>query len=236
MARKVIFREQRNYDSRVRENVATRRQPPEVSKPSEWQEHRKARTRQAMFESAMRLFDSQGYAATTVTQIAEEAGFAERTFFLHFRTKADVLFDVQPEDLRELTKLVVGQPEAFDDLDVVLHAMVKWHESRDTRARHAMVRILKEAAASSAVIRGREMDYNQGLTDAVATGLAVRRGEPSSRPSRHSRIMAAVTMRLLHLFVEEWSRAKPGAYASLLSAHFDAFRGAMAEGSTATHP
>jgi len=223
----VLIKRLRNYDSRVGENMATRRQKPKASKPSEWQEYRKARTRQAIFECAMRLFAAQGYAGTTVRQIAEQAGFAERTFFLHFPTKADVLFDVQPEELSALSQLVVDQPDTFDDLGAVIHAMAKWHKGRFVRNRHPMVRILKEAAASSVAIRGREMDYNEGLVDAVATGLAVRRGEPASDPSLHSRIVAAVTMRVLHLIVDEWSRTEPGALPALMSTHFEIFRNAM---------
>lgn len=40
----------------------------------------------------MTLFAAQGYAGTTVPQIAEAAGLTTRTFFRHFSDKRDVLF------------------------------------------------------------------------------------------------------------------------------------------------
>lgn len=40
----------------------------------------------------MNLFADQGYAGTTVPQIAEAAGLTTRTFFRHFADKRDVLF------------------------------------------------------------------------------------------------------------------------------------------------
>ena len=43
-------------------------------------------------EAAYALFEQQGYAATTVDQIAAEAGVGRTTFFRAFRSKEDVIF------------------------------------------------------------------------------------------------------------------------------------------------
>jgi len=54
-------------------------------------ERKKAKTRAAIREHAMRLFEEQGYAATTVDQIAEAADVSPSTFFRYFPTKEDVV-------------------------------------------------------------------------------------------------------------------------------------------------
>jgi AcrR family transcriptional regulator len=65
-------------------------------------ERKKARTRAAIQAHALRLFREQGYDATTVQQIIEEAEVSESTFFRYFPTKGDVvLFD-------DLDPLIVG--------------------------------------------------------------------------------------------------------------------------------
>jgi AcrR family transcriptional regulator len=44
-------------------------------------------------EAALELFVRQGYAETTIDQIAEAAAVGRRTIFRHFTTKAGMLFD-----------------------------------------------------------------------------------------------------------------------------------------------
>lgn len=48
-------------------------------------------TQRVILEAAQRLFDRQGYAATSVAAIAEEAGVALKTVYVAFGTKAGVL-------------------------------------------------------------------------------------------------------------------------------------------------
>jgi AcrR family transcriptional regulator len=58
------------------------------------------RTERAVLTAARELFERQGYAATTMTQIAADAGYAERTLFLRFRSKAELLMFVVDQTFR----------------------------------------------------------------------------------------------------------------------------------------
>lgn len=69
------------------------------SMPAGLRERKKAKTRAAIREHAMRLFDEQGYAATTVDQIAEAAEVSQSTFFRYFPTKEDVVLTDDYDDL-----------------------------------------------------------------------------------------------------------------------------------------
>jgi AcrR family transcriptional regulator len=50
-------------------------------------------TRSRIAATALELFVRQGFAETTMEQIAEGAGVARRTIFRHFETKEAILFD-----------------------------------------------------------------------------------------------------------------------------------------------
>ncbi|MEB3984377.1 TetR family transcriptional regulator [Mycobacterium sp. 663a-19] len=74
-------------------------------------ERKKIKTRQAIRRAAFRLIEQNGYAATTVEQIAEAAEVSPSTFFRYFGSKESLLladdldplilaaFEAQPPDL-----------------------------------------------------------------------------------------------------------------------------------------
>ncbi len=63
-------------------------------------EQNKLEKRERIREAAEKLFSLQGYDATTVRQVADEAGVASGTVFLYARDKEDLLFLVMHERLR----------------------------------------------------------------------------------------------------------------------------------------
>lgn len=67
---------------------------PSGSKTGGLRERKKAKTKAAIQRHAVRLFTAQGFAATTVEQIAEAAEVSPSTVFRYFPTKEDlVVFD-----------------------------------------------------------------------------------------------------------------------------------------------
>jgi len=59
--------------------------------PSGWQAQKSAATRRLILDSAIRRFVELGYARTTTTAIAEEAGLSRGAMLHHFPSKIDVV-------------------------------------------------------------------------------------------------------------------------------------------------
>jgi AcrR family transcriptional regulator len=80
-------------------------------------ERKKARTKTAIQEHALRLFRGQGYDATTVEQIAEAAEISPSTFFRYFPTKEDVVVwdDYDPM----LIEAIRAQPAGLSPIQAI---------------------------------------------------------------------------------------------------------------------
>ena len=87
-------------------------------------------TRRAIRDAAQKLFMANGYAATSIAAIAEEAGVAPETVYATFKNKRALLLDIQDV-------AIVG-----DDLDVALfdrEFVAAAQAAPDLRARYHMV-------------------------------------------------------------------------------------------------
>lgn len=84
-------------------------------------ERKKAKTRAAIREHAMRLFREQGYAETTVDQIADAAEVSPSTFFRYFPSKEDV---VLADDFHALLLAAIrAQPVELRPIEAVRAAL-----------------------------------------------------------------------------------------------------------------
>ena len=82
-----------------------------------------ARTRVALRAAALRHFVEHGFEAASVTAIAEEVGVTERTFYRHFATKDEVLFDDLVEGLDWFGTALRARPADEDLVRSVLTSL-----------------------------------------------------------------------------------------------------------------
>jgi AcrR family transcriptional regulator len=127
---------------------------PTVSqdRPDGLRERKKARTRAAIREHALRLFSENGYQRTTVEQIAAAAEVSPSTFFRYFPTKEDLVlqddmdtrmveaFERQPPGLGPVAAVRAAIREALEsyneaDLDVIWQTTTLTMTVPEVRAR-----------------------------------------------------------------------------------------------------
>jgi AcrR family transcriptional regulator len=136
-------------------------------------ERKKARTRAAIRQQALRLFREQGYDATTIEQIAAAAEVSPATFFRYFPTKEDVVlqddFDVVTLEALEAQPPDISPIAAFRGAAAAARAQM----SADDAAQFAETTRL---TLSVPEIRARALDELVRTTEVITAAIAARTG------------------------------------------------------------
>jgi TetR/AcrR family transcriptional regulator len=94
---------------------------------------------------ARRVFADNGYAAASLSQIAELAGLRKASLYHHFPTKESLYFEVMESQVRDIRALVLGVQVSDADyvkgLDSMTDSFVEFF-SRDPRTARLLVREL----------------------------------------------------------------------------------------------
>ena len=100
--------------------MSDNRYMPEADRSVTLRERKKLKTREAIRREAFRLFDENGYANTTVEQIADAAEVSPSTFFRYFPSKESVLLadDMDPIMLEALER----QPRELSPMAAIRRA------------------------------------------------------------------------------------------------------------------
>jgi AcrR family transcriptional regulator len=74
-------------------------------------ERKKARTREAIIDAALDLFERNGFEATTIEDIAAAADVSPRTFFRYFDSKLDLVMARNTAKEKDLEPLILARPK-----------------------------------------------------------------------------------------------------------------------------
>ena len=102
----------------------------------------RARARAEIVAAAHRLFLAQGFAETSVEQIADAAGVAPRTVFRHFPRKEDLVFHRHAEQVGRFAQLLDEQPAHVSALDALVGALLGMLRLDEGPSDGAMLRLL----------------------------------------------------------------------------------------------
>ncbi|WP_245717174.1 TetR/AcrR family transcriptional regulator [Nocardia jejuensis] len=91
--------------------------------PSALRDRKRERTRRALLEAAVEQFESRGYEATTVADIAAAAEVGTRTFFNYFASKEELLFPEPDERVTAAVQAIVTRRPDERPVEVLLRAL-----------------------------------------------------------------------------------------------------------------
>jgi AcrR family transcriptional regulator len=136
-------------------------------------ERRRIRTMREIQGEALRLFASQGYAETTIDQIAEASDISPRTFFRYFPTKEDVV--VWDEYDAVLADLLAERP-ADEPIGETLRFVTR--TAIDGLYRHDPERLLtrNRLLFSEPALRARFLEFTREGVQQIGAAFALSRG------------------------------------------------------------
>jgi AcrR family transcriptional regulator len=194
-------------------------------------ERKKARTREAIIDAALQLFESQGFEAITVEDIAAAADVSPRTFFRYFETKLDVVMARNVDDGDDLEALVAARPASEGPIEAV-HQVIreklagKTVEADDSTLRE--MRVVMSTPSLRAICVERFHDHIDGLAGIFATRLGA--GPHDLRPH----ILAGAVSATLLTIMDRW--VADGARPERLVAVLDEAFGALEAGLDTSSP
>jgi AcrR family transcriptional regulator len=153
--------------------------------------------RQRLEQAAIELFAAQGFAATTVPQIAARAGLTTRTFFRHFADKREVLYggDEIPEFA---TQLITDAPASLDPATLLIGGLQTVAETR-FEGRREEIRVRRAIIRSDEGLRERDLRKRADLGEAIRAGFTARGVDATT-----ALLLAETAVTVIQVALEEW--------------------------------
>ena len=165
-------------------------------------ERKRARTRQALIEAAVDLFERHGYERTTIADIAAAADIGTRTFFSYFATKEELLFPESDERIRAGVDAIANRRPGDGPIDVLLRGLDDASAGSDDMTGR-LARLRTRLMHDTPVLLGRAMQIQLAGAAVIARELAVAypdRLDEVSAAALTGAFTGAVTAALLALF------------------------------------
>jgi len=162
---------------------------------------KKRDTARRIEETAMELFERDGFDGVTVEAIAAAADISPRTFFHYFPTKEDVVLADYAERLEQVTRTLEAQPARvapWKALAAALSAVAADYEAERDR----LVRRFRIMFASPSVF-ARNLQLQAGWEDAVAGALAARM-QDGEGDDLTPRLLAAAGLAAMRSAMRHW--------------------------------
>lgn len=177
--------------------------------PTGLRERKKQRTRDALVDAALRLFQEHGFAETTLDELCATVTVSKRTFFRYFANKEDVVLAPSHElwstFLREVESLPPSRRTVFATLQEALLAALDKMVTAHWAERMAASRRLAETSPS---ITAHNLSFCDRISDETRRALSTRLALTSPADLR-PRLAQDLLVAAFQSAVEQWAK-QPG--------------------------
>lgn len=190
------------------------------AQPLSLRERKKRLAQETIEETALRLFQQQGYEQTSIQDIADAVMMSSRTFFRYFASKEEVLFGPLRVVLRDGLRFLRATAPTTSP-HAALRATVEYLAGLFQQQGGRFLLRYQVAMRTPSVVfiyLYALMETEPAMCDALCSRLKVATG------SQEMRFLVAMYMTALRVALEEWLEDEArGELVSLLRQYLDAF-------------
>ena len=184
-------------------------------------------TRTRIVEAAIEVFAEKGYARTTVDDIAERAGSTRATFYLHFKTKSEILTELTARGeqhyhriYQQLSQIIAQDPTMAGVRMWLSLAMAEWKSIAD------LSRPVYEAASIEPEVR----EINAARYNAQIAELAGSlRDGAANLSAADAEVYASILLSPLNYYFQLFLRGAPFNERRVLDAMASAWMAILAD-------
>lgn len=137
--------------------------------------HLQPKNSRRLLVSALESFAAHGFAASTTREIAERAGMSPAGLYVHYRSKAELLFEVirigHERVLDGLVATANHPGSATERLRACVQSFVAWHAHFHTLARVCQYELTALDGARMATISQLRRRIQQQMEDIISSGI-----------------------------------------------------------------
>lgn len=188
-----------------------------MTEGDDWRARKKAATKHAIQEHALRLFVEKGYDTTTVEEIAAAAGVSHMTFFRYFPRKEEVVEYDEYDPLLE--ELVAARPVEEPPLTALHRALRAGLEQILATDREELL-IRTRLILRNPALRSRNLLAQDATRDLLARALARRAGLPE--PDLAATVQASAALGAIGPAAMAWAGSDDADFVALIDEAFEA--------------
>jgi AcrR family transcriptional regulator len=177
---------------------------PSMDTTTGLRERKKQRTRATLAREALRLYTEQGFAETTIEQVAAAADVSPRTFFRYFATKEDAVLSDHEARLAAVRDAFAVRDGAEPISAPVRRALLGMLQQVTGDRAEGLARAVLVTTEPSVAARSLELQgvYEDEIARAIAERLAV---DPETDP--RPRVVAGAALGALRAAMGAWVRS-----------------------------
>jgi AcrR family transcriptional regulator len=163
-------------------------------------ERKKWQSRAAIADAALTLFAERGFEATTVADVATQAGVSPATVARYFPSKESLLFPERDINTASIRTAILARPARESPYTAVTNALSEAPPlDPDGRRRLLLSRL---AIARSPVLRGQASTMLDSWRDTIAESAVARGAAPTD-----ARVLATTVVAVLDDVADRWALA-----------------------------